>query len=327
MDSPEMWLDKRMEDLLRYRFTLIRGKTSMSVDSAQNPNKLLQTVQEIVMASRPTDAEVIFTKKPTLELVFSPREAPVGPSATIGSLRLSGNPSVPRSIDKIVYDTDLKTSSGMVELYNDMIPQRQIVRLLSIGLLGTKKRRKLVPTEWSITATDDILGKKLHEEVTTYPWVNEFMVFAYEALHNNVLALFLPSSWMFEALECWLVGSSPRPDSDHELFQGRTNYASKVGGAYYASRLPVLEYLKRVRRQAAVITFLEVKKEWIPLGVFRFREILRTALANDPAKFNSLEGALSYLRTKLGSPLEVWVQKSKVLSIFQKQARITSWLK
>ena len=327
MDSPEMWLDKRIEDLLRYRFTLIRGKTAMNVEAAENPSRLLQTVQEIVMASHPTDAEAVFTKKPTLELIFSSREAPVGPSATIDSLRLSGNPSVPSNIDKIVNDTDLKTSSGMVELYDNMIPQQQIVRLLSIGLLGTKKKRKLVPTEWSITATDDILGKKLHEEVTTYPWVNEFMVFGYEALHNNVLALFMPSSWMFEALECWLVGSSPKPDSDHELFQGRTNYASKVGGAYYASRLPVLEYLKRIRRQAGVITFLEVKKEWIPLGVFRFREILRVALANDPAKFSSLEGALNYLRAKLNSPLDIWIQKSKVLSIFQKQSRITSWLK
>jgi hypothetical protein len=326
MDSPEMWLDKRIEDLLRYRFSLIRGKIAINVDSARDPDRLLQTVQEIVMASRPTDTEAVFTKKPKLELIFSSREAPVGPSATIDRLRLAGNPSVPHKVDAIVSDTDLKATPGMIELYNATIPQRQIVRLLSIGLLGTKKGRRLVPTEWSITATDDILGKKIHEEVTGFPWVNEFMVFGHEALHNNVQALFLPSSWMFEALECWLIGPSPHPDSDHELFHGRTTYASTVGGAYYATRLPVLEYLKRTVRQAAVIVLLEVKKEWVPLGVFRFREILREALRKNPKKFSNLRAALNELKRRLSSPLEIWTSRSRVLDIFQKQAHITNWL-
>jgi hypothetical protein len=36
---------------------------------------------------------------------------------------------------------------------------------LSIGVLGLKKDKKLVPTRWAITATDDILAKKLLEKV------------------------------------------------------------------------------------------------------------------------------------------------------------------
>ncbi|WXG43461.1 MAG: Nre family DNA repair protein [Promethearchaeati archaeon SRVP18_Atabeyarchaeia-1] len=326
MDSPEMWLDKKIEDLLRYRFTLIRGKTSVKVTSAQNPDRMLQTVQEIVMASRPTETEASFSKKPSLEIVFSPREIPIGPSAMMDKLKLAENPAVPNRVDAIVSDTDLKATSGMVELYNALIPQRQITRLLSIGLLGTKKRRRLVPTEWSITATDDILGRKLHEDVTRFAWANDFMLFGHEALHNNVQALFLPSAWMFEALECWLVGPNPEPASDHELFQGRRTYASNIGGAYYAARLPALEYLKQIRRQAAVIAFLEVKQDWLPLGVFRFREILREALKNKPTRFNSLEGALYHLRRRLSSPLEIWTRKSKILEIFRGQKKITSWL-
>ncbi|WXG46079.1 MAG: Nre family DNA repair protein [Candidatus Atabeyarchaeum deiterrae] len=327
MDSPEMWLDKRIEDLLRYRFSLVRGKTAVKVTSAQNPDRMLQTVQEIVMASRPTETEAVFTKKPRLEIMFSPREVPVGPSATIEKLKVTTNPSIPRKIDSVVGDTDLKAIEGMVDLYDAMVPQRQITRLLSIGLLGTKKRRRLVPTEWSITATDDILGKKLHKEVTRFPWINEFMVVGHEALHNNVQALFLPSSWMFEALECWLIGPSPHPDSDHELFHGRTTYASTVGGAYYATRLPVLEYLKHIKRQAAIVTLLEVKKEWIPLGVWRVREILREATKKPPFKANSLKDALNELGKHLTLPLPNWTSRSKVLEIFRKQEKITSWLK
>jgi hypothetical protein len=326
MDSPEMWLDKRIEDLLRYRFTLIRGKTGVKVNSAQNPDRMLQTIQEIVMASRPTETEALFTKKPNLEVVFSPREVPIGPSATIEKLRLASNPSVPRKVDAVIGDNDLKAVSGIFELYNASVSQRQITRLLSIGLLGRKKNRRLVPTEWSITATDDILGKKLHKEVTKFPWINDYVVFGHEALSNNVQALLLPSSWMFEALECWLVGSNPQPESDYELFHGRSTYASNLGGAYYAARLPSLEYLRRLRRQAAAVVFLEVKEEWVPLGVFRFREILREAFGRDARRFGNLKDALDELKHRLRLPIEKWIDKSKLLRIFKEQARISDWL-
>jgi hypothetical protein len=326
MDSPEMWLDKRIEDLLRYRFTLIRGKSGMKVTSAKNPDRMLETVQEIVMASRPTEAEALFTKKPNLEVVFSPREVPIGPSATIEKLRLASNPSVPKKVDAVIGDTDLKTAQGIFELYNASVSQRQITRLLSIGLLGKTRNRRLVPTEWSITATDDILGKKLHEEITEFPWMNDYMVFGHEALSNNVQVLLLPSSWMFEALECWLVGPNPQPESDYESYHGRSTYARNVGGAYYAARLPVLEHLRRIGRQAAAIVFLEVKQEWIPLGVWRVREILRVAFGKESKTFNSPKDAFDELRSRLSLPIEKWISKSNLMRVYKQQAKISDWL-
>jgi len=45
--------------------------------------------------------------------------------------------------------------------------------MLSIGLLGTQKLKRLVPTEWSITAIDDMLGKHIHKEILRYSWINK----------------------------------------------------------------------------------------------------------------------------------------------------------
>jgi len=326
MDLPELWLDKSLDEILRYRLTLIRGKHLVPVKSARRPEKLLSTFQEIVLASQPADTEMWFTKKPSISMIFSPREPPAGPSAPIKRAVLAENPKVPKVVDHVVSDTDLKAEQGVLKLYSSNISQRQVTRMLSGGLLGLKKRRRLVPTEWSITAIDDILGRAIRREILNYPWINEFMVFGHEALGNNVQILLVPSSWMFEAQEAWLISSSPVPGVDSELFWGRRSYASDLAGAYYAARLPVFEYLRKIRRQAGAIVFMEVYPEWIPLGVWRFREICREALKKEPVKFNTLKEGLEELGKRLVLPVDKWSERSTIMRWYRTQKRLTHFL-
>ena len=55
--------------------------------------------------------------------------------------------------------------------------------MLSLGLLGRK--RKLVPTRWSITASDDMIGKELKENVLDKPQVNDYYLFSGGDLGNH----------------------------------------------------------------------------------------------------------------------------------------------
>lgn len=326
MDLPELWVDKSFSEILRYRFSLVRGKRFTDVRSAGNPNKILSTFQEIVMASKPTDTEMWFSKKPKLSVVFSPREPPSGPSASIKRAVLAENPNVPKPVDYVVSDTDLKAEKGILRLYGSKVNQRQITRMFSIGLLGAKRQRRLVPTEWSITAIDDILGRAIHKEILNYQWVNEFMIFGHKALANNIQILLFPSSWMFEAQEAWLTSSDPVPAVNYEHVHGRRSYASDLAGAYYAARLPILEYLKRMRRQAGALVLMEVYPEWIPLGVWRFREICREALRRQPVMFNTLEEALDEMGRRLRLPLTRWLERSEILRWLKSQTRLTKFL-
>ena len=326
MDMPELWVDKSFNEILTYRLSLVRGKSFTDIRSAKDPNRILSTFQEIVMASRPTDVEMWFDKKPQLSIFFSPREPPSGPSASIKQAVLAENPQVPRPVDYVVSDTDMKAGEGILRLYGSKIPQRQITRMLSIGLLGVKKQRRLVPTEWSITAIDDIIGKAFHREILNYPWISDFMIFGHKALGNNVQILLFPSSWMFEAQEAWFTTPNPTPGIDYELLWGRRSYATDLAGAYYAARLPILEYLKQMRRQAGAIVFMEVYPEWIPLGVWRFREICREALKKEPLKFNTLEEALNGMGKRLKLPLARWLERSEILRLLKAQTKLTMFL-
>ena len=326
MDASETWLGLRIEDILRFRLSLVRGKAQRPVEAARNPDRILAATQEEAMASRPVDTELWLEKKPVLEGPFTARAPPSGPSGMIRKLVLTENPSVPRKVDAVVSDTDLIATEGVRDLYRGGIPQSHITRVFSVGLLGTGKRRRLVPTEWSITAVDDILGRQLVDRVKRHPQIGEYRVFGGAAFGNNVQVLATPTSWMFEGLEAFHLESDPVPIADHEFYRGRKTYPEAIAGAYHATRLPVLEYFDRERRQGGAIVFMEVYKDWIPLGVWRYREIARAALAEPPATFEALSEALAFLRGRLHLRLERWLQASRLLRFLARQRRLSDFL-
>ncbi len=325
MDASETWLGHDLGEILRFRLSLVRGKATRAVQDARDPDRILAATQEEAMASRPVDTELWLEKRPVLEGPFSARASPTGPSAVIKRLDLAGNPSVPRRVDDVVADTDLLATDGVRDLYRHGISQSHITRVFSVGLLGTGRMRRLVPTEWSITAVDDILGKGLVERVKRNPTIDEFRVFGHVEFGNNVHILLAPTSWMFEGLEAWDIERDPRPIAAHEFYRGRRTYPEEIGGAYHATRLPVLEYLERERRQAGAVVFMEVYKDWIPLGVWRYREIARAALSKPPVKLGGLQEAIALLSTRMKLRMERWRESSALLRFLTRQRRLTDY--
>jgi hypothetical protein len=321
MDLPERWVDKGFDEILRYRLSLVRGKYAMNIREAVDPSRILSATQEVIMASKPTDVEAVLGKRPVLSEVFNSRSPPNGPSAPLVSVRVTENPSVSLRVEKAVGDTDFRAAEAIPDLFFGGVRQSQITKLLSIGLLGVKKHRKLVPTEWSITAVDDILGKGLIDKVLDFAELGGYSFFSHRALGNTVCVVFLPSPWMFEGLEGWLTGNS-RVYSDYELTSGRKTYPNNLAGAYHAARLPVLEYLASIRRQAGALVFMEVHPEWIPLGVWRFREIARKALRRPPIEADDLSDVLRLAASELSIPVQKWIEASRLIPYFLHQTRL-----
>lgn len=325
MDSEE-WLGDSFDDILRNRFQLVRSKSVIDIGSAADPRGVLEKIQEITLSDRPVDTEAEFEKKPDMRVSFSMMEAPSGPSADLKEFTVIDNPSVPRKVDRVVSDTDYRAAPGIAELFDGGITQRQITRLFSVGLLGVKNDRRLVPTGWSITAVDDIIGKALADRVRYYPTIDQFRVYRAEALANNVVVLLMPTMWMFEGLELWhLNAPNYRCDADFEMYDGRKDYASNIAGAYYAARAPVLEHLDKIGRQAGAIVFMEVLNDWIPLGVWRFRELARDALTTQPQSFDTLEKAITAIGGFIHSPMQPWLRASNLYKFMRQQRKITDY--
>lgn len=330
LDDPGRWYGSSIQDVVNYRSVLVRSHQSLDIHEAADPKRQLQMFQEMVLSPDPVDVDIQFKKKPKFSMAFSPIAQPMGPTAELQSFDLTGNYSVPRATDKVVSDGDLRAVEGAYSLYKKGCDVYYIAKLFSAGLLGRDKHRKLVPTRWSITAVDDIIAKKMVSEITMFSQLGEYRVYSNEYIGNHYEILLIPGPYEYEQLEVWCAGSIWGPSqgtkviSEYESADGRSSYAIQQGGGYYASRLPVLEKLVDLKRQATVVAFREIYEDYyLPVGVWEVRENVRHALMDKDKKFqsfSSLQEALAHIDTQLRTPATEWIRKSVVLKkkLFQK---------
>lgn len=333
LDTPELWLQASLQDIVDFRVKLIRGKAKFHVKDANESPRLLSDVQLMAMGARPVDSEMKLLKRPSASILLDDEVQPMGPSAPIKELRIS-NISTNKLIERIVGDTDLKARDAILELYGKGAPISQIQRVLSVGLLGTKGMRRLVPTRWSITAVDSTISRVLRDEkVKDMPELDEYRVYSLNFMDNRFVVIMFPEKWSYESIEAWFPGTTWNPEGnsiafcgDWEGYWGRTTYAS-MGGCYYAARLAVTEYLARIGRQASVLILRESHPGYImPVGVWIVRESVRSALSREFKKFDNLKEALEEAFNKLSINPRIWMQVSKLLSDQIKQERLTKFI-
>lgn len=301
------------EGIIASRLAMARGKKFTSVYSP----RISESIREIAMSTKQVDVEAHFSKKPSLELHFSPVVQPMGPSAPLRMLIEAENPKIPKKISSL-YEEKIKTVTAISELIHRQFDNYYIARILSAGILGEKKR--LVPTRWSITATDDMIGKILISKVKGYRENSDILVFPSYYLFNQFVILILPGKWEFENFEAWAPKTSwaANPEKytiieEYEGWEGRWKYAQQAGG-YYASRLAVLEYLNRMKVQGRVVVFREVYEGfYLPVGVWQVRENVRHALSHRPKKFASMAEALDEVKKYIRLPLKEYERRSRIL--------------
>jgi len=327
IDTPELWLDRSIDDIVDFRSMLIRGKYNVDISDVENSSKVVQYTRELALAKNSVFTEAIFEKKPRGKIAFYDEAQPHGPSAPLRKVDIT-NPKYEQHIEKAFYDTDLKSRDAVFSLYKDGVNVSKIQRAFSVGAFGVNKYRRFVPTRWSITAVDSTIGETLMKNTKTYPWINEFRVYYHNQFDNRWAVLMTPSEWQYELIEAWYpnttwnpYGSSISIFNSYEFYKGRTSYA-EIGGCYYAARLAVNEVLNKERRQAGAVIMREAHPGYImPIGVWNVRESVRRALKEPYRKFDTLDRALVFVAEKMDIPLQRWIRNSAVLKnqLYQKR--------
>jgi len=313
-ENSKYWINSSLDEFLTARLSLIRGGVRYHVGSAINPDKLILDIQAITIASRPVDVELDLRSKP-IGGILDDNSPPLGPSAPLDKLRISTLPPPLKIVEKVYSDSDMKAREGIVKLYSFGLEVEKIAKILSIGGIGRKRR--LVPTRWSITATDKIISDELIGEIKTFDTIDKIEVYVRKFNRNLFIAILLPRKWSFEWGEAWFPGSTWNKwgnyvdvEIDNEGHNGRKDYP-EIGGCYYASRLGVSEYLYARRKQATAILWREIYEGFnLPVGVWFVRENIREMFKKKPLTFDSIEPVFTYLKEILRVDLKKWLSKS-----------------
>ena len=328
MDSPEEWLgqNKTQEEIINYRMNLVRGKQLIKIDDLENP--FVEKLQDISLASKSIDSEATFGKRPRGSML-SEDSMPHGPSAVIEKFDIDAV-RWDRQLEKTFYDTDLKATEAVLNLHNKDVPFSAMQKAFSVGAIGTKNNRKLVPTRWSITACDSTLADEFLKEVRKFEILDTYRVFEFGALNNYYVIILTPGEWEYEWYEAFikLMRNEELIFSDYETNGGKKEY-SIVGGCYYTAKMAVLDYLMKIKRQSGLVILREAYDGYVPLGVFNVRENIKEAMMQPYLEFETLEKCLEYAGTKLKIPISRYVKQGTLLNemLHTKQTTLDMYFK
>lgn len=315
LDSPELWSGKSLEEIVNYRLNLVRGIKPVLVN---NPSgRYIENLQELIMASNATDSEIEFYKSTLPVNILDGNSAPYGPIGEIKNAKFSNSLSN-RQIEKTYYDRDLKANDAVLKLYQSGIEVSKIQKCLSIGMLGIK--RKLVPTKWSITATDDIISKSLVNEILDFSIIDSYQVFSFSHLGNLFSVILFPHRWMFEMIEAWYSDGVLGYGSDMEDARG-IDHPPAIAGAYFAAKLGVAEYLSKIKKQSGVLILREIQPDYsIPVGVWQVREGIRNAMKQNPIMTNSFEESLQSACCKMSISKSEWLAHGNITKLIKQKS-------
>ena len=333
LDMPEMWPGKAIGDIINYRLSLIRGVIP-GIDVYRPSGKYIESLQELAMANKSANAEAVFEKRPIVDVeqrkdhVASVENAPFGLVAPLKSFKACSSLSADHSIENAHYDKDLSATEAIVRLYQCGIEVSRIQRVLSMGMLGLQKNRRLVPTRWSVSATDDVISSRLIAQVESCPTINFFEVYKHSHIGNHYSIILLPDDvWNFEVQEAWFDNNGNLGMAcDFENANGLDHYPS-VAGAYFAAKLGVAEHLSNRGRKGAALVLREIHPEYVmPVGVWQIREGVREALKRQGTQFDSFERALYFACIKSSVSVKEWIGNSLMRRNMTQQKRITEFI-
>jgi len=300
-----------LEEVAARHANLVTGGRRMATNTTGESNRVLEATQIIAMSSGAVDVELDFERPVPIggPPSFDTMSTPLGPSGGLVGADVVSHASISRKVDSVANETDLLANEAMGELTSSGIGESHISRMLSSGLLGKEGKRKLVPTRWGITATDDTLSKQCWARVRDLPSLDKYMVFEATYLDNRLHVILAPGLWAFQMLEAWcqgsVWGSSENVLDDWEEVEPRSEYANSITGAYYAARLAVLEHMEAIGRSGSCMVWRDIGPGyWAPVGVWLIRETVRNAMKSKATVFDTLAEAVSYLAPRVSSPEE-----------------------
>ena len=315
LDSPELWVGKSLEEIVNFRLSLIRGIKNIPINE---PNgRYIENLHEVAMSSRPIDSELQFYKNPKPVASIDGESAPFGPVGEVASAKFSSTSS-DKSIQRAYYDHDLKAQDAVVSLYNRGIEISKIQKCFSVGMFG--KKRKLVPTKWSITATDSIIAESLVSEILEFDLIDSCRVFSHDHLGNLFSVVLFPHRWLFENQEAWHTGNGIGFGSDIEDAKG-IDHPPVTAGAFFAAKLGVAEYLLEKKYQASALVLREIRPEYaVPVGVWQIREAIRSAMKNEPYIAENFDDGVTFAAKRMSVSKSEWLSKGDMLSMLKQKS-------
>jgi len=330
-DDPQAWASSNtpLSKIIELRSRLVSAILRMDV---RDPWRLYELEIPLAASSvKPVDSEAVLSNIPKPRLVFDGVSKPVGPSAPAIRVRVTSNPKPPKIVEKLIWD-DMTASRMIIKLYESGVDYYTIQRLLSLGMLGRLRNRRIVPTRWAITAVDDTVSQQLRRRIVGYREVDRVEVYKWEYLGNKFIIVMKPGPGSIEWLEAWhpsgLWTSGTSRITYWRLIEDPKGRATASDGGFSAARTSILEYMESKRVKGDAVIIREIKPSYYaPVGNWHIRESVRRALERGPILINpDVREFRGFLEKETSIPIGELARRTILLGIGRRITRITDFM-
>lgn len=312
---------KDYTEIFKLKAKNILGSTQ-NIYAKSVDDKIKKELEDIYKSKKPIEFNSTFEKELKFDKIIVNKVSGIaGSKNSIKNINATQNTSTSKQIEKYASE-DIKSQKAVIDLYERGINEHQIINLLSFGTFGMQLNKKLVPTRWSISAYDSIIEKHLFKKIINYKIQNYYEIFHKKDKGNSFVIITFPDNYSAEIIETW----DNIVESDYANYQNKLDKKEpSTAGGYYATKLPIFEYLNSKKKQAGFISIRIIEDYDIPLGVVFVRETVRDALKNKLFKCTTKEELIEYLIKNFSKHFKYYLN-SKYLKEKRKQKRLNEFL-
>ena len=169
-----------------YRFLLPVDARSMQ------PTSIIQTIQEIALSVRPIALRVEGESLLPHRLHLRNGQLPSSRDVLIKSIEILSEPEISKVAERIT-EQDISAAEGIWRLLDYDYSLDQVVRLMSIGLLGRIKTRRILPTRSAYKATINAFIDRAVMELVESPKISSFEIYSSTLFGDRFVVLLHPA--------------------------------------------------------------------------------------------------------------------------------------
>ena len=310
-DFPEAWQGLDRDTIFTMRRHLYRFLLPVDARSLQ-PEGIVKPLQEIALSVRPIAIRVEGESLQPRRLQLRNGQLPSAGDVTIKSIELLSEPEISKVAERIT-EQDIPASEGIWRLLDYDYSLDQVVRLMSIGLLGKKNTRRILPSRSAYKATINAFIDRAIMELIESPSVSSYEIYVSTLFGDRFAVLLHPGEARVDYLRMDLIGDNMTRGF---AFEGLRQYPTDPKTSVYSDHARFSVYKNLVRRnQRCHATIFHLSKE--PrnqiLGPWVARAGIQETLSSEPIRLDNRNNAIELLETLLEPDFSAWAHETPLL--------------
>ena len=313
-DHPEAWMGLDREAVLSMRRRLYRFV--IPVDARRlEPSDIVQALQTIALSVSPVAIEVEASNLPQKKLQPLGGQLPASSEVEISALDIRSKPEISR-VAKQITGLDIPASKAAWKLLDYDYTLDQVVRMMSVGLLGRLDSRRFVPTRGAYKAVIDAYISRVLMELSDKPVSESFRVAKSDFYGENFAIFSQPGN---PRVDYFRIERTPKGFERDASLEGVKNVTIDSKTSIFADNARFSAYQDFAKQgESAHISIFHYARNNANniLGPWIVRAGVKAALNSDQFFFDTQETAVGVLDSILSPHINIWTKKESLLDEF-----------